>query len=500
MNLFQAMIRMILQRTAEAKQVRAGAIGQTQRLPESQSLRHVLDNLKDCADLVHHHYPEISVDLVYFGHQVNANMLYRDVVHPLMQVKQQEVPLLLRQSQFQYADDPKSLITGILSGKVAIFHQGAAHMVEIYGPKTRSVEQSETETVMVGPHDAFNENAEDNLSLIRKRVRSPHLKVLKMSVGEVAKTDVYLLYIEGIVNMKNVRKAYERIEAIEIDAVYDINMLIQLIDDHPNSVFPQFLTTERPDSAASKLISGRVVALMDGSPSVFSAPTSLFEFFSSADDYYQRWMLGTATRLLRFIAFGITIGFTALYVAVSTYHYEMIPENLLRTFVESRSRVPFPPVYEALLMESTIELLREAGARLPTKIGQTIGIVGGIVIGQAAVQAGFSSNILIIAVASSAIASFVIPSYVMSASIRLIRFGLIMLAGIWGNFGLAVGVTIMVIHLSGLTSLGSSYLTPVAPFKFSDWVDSFIRGPFRTINRRPTQTQSPNPVKQKMKK
>jgi len=500
MNLFQAIIRAIIQRTGAAKRDRADASGQAQRLPGSPSLRHVLDNLKNCADLTHRRYPEIRVDLVYFGHQVNADMLYRDVVHPLLQVKEQEVPLLLRQSQFQRTDDSKALITGILSGRAAVFHQGAAYLVDIYGPLTRSIAESETETVMVGPHDAFNENAEDNLSLIRKRIRSSHLKVLKLSVGEVTKTDVYLLYIEGIANMANVRKAYERIEAIETDGVYDISMLIQLIDDHPNSIFPQYLTTERPDSAVSKLVGGRVVAMMDGSPSVFSAPTSLFEFFSSADDYYQRWMLGTATRMLRFIAFGITIGFTALYVAVSTYHYEMIPENLLRTFVESRSRVPFPPVYEALLMEATIELLREAGARLPTKIGQTIGIVGGIVIGQAAVQAGFSSNILIIAVASSAIASFVIPSYVMSASIRLIRFGLIALAGVWGNFGLAVGVTIMVIHLSGLTSLGSSYLTPVAPFKFSDWVDTFIRGPFRAISKRPTQTQTPNLVKQKMKK
>lgn len=501
MNLFQAMIRRVLRKRAAAPmQQRAAANGQAQRLPESPSLRHVLDNLKDCADLVHRRYPEIGVDLVYFSHQVGKDTLYRDVVDPLLQVKEREVPLLLRQSRFQFMDDPKELIIGILSGKTAIFHENAPYLADTYGPKARTITESETETVMVGPHDAFNENAEDNLSLIRKRVRSPHLKVLKLSVGEVTKSDVYLLYIEGIANMANVRKAYERIEAIETDGVYDINMLIQLIDDDPNSIFPQYLTTERPDSAVSKLVSGRIVAVMDGSPSVFSAPTSLFEFFSSADDYYQRWMLGTATRLLRFAAFGITIGFTALYVSVSTYHYEMIPENLLRTFVESRSRVPFPPVYEALLMESTIELLREAGARLPTKIGQTIGIVGGIVIGQAAVQAGFSSNILIIAVASSAIASFVIPSYTMSASIRLMRFGLIALAGIWGNFGLAVGVTLMVIHLSGLTSLGSSYLTPVAPFKFSDWIDTFVRGPFSRINKRPTQTQSPNPHKQKMKK
>jgi len=497
MNLFSKLLRMLANRT---KSGQPGLPGGKPQARMSASLRHVLDNLKDCADLVQRTYPEIGVHIVYFGHQVSQDRLYRDVVHPLLQVRNEEVPQLLKQSQFQAVRDPKRIVVGILSGNAAVFHGRDAYLTELYGPKSRSVSQSETETAMTGPHDAFVENVEDNLSLIRKRVRSSHLKTLRLSVGEVAKMDVYLLYIEGIANMDNVRMMSERIKAVEIDAVYDVHMLIQLIDDAPASIFPQFLTTERPDSIASKLVSGRLVGIMDGSPSAFSAPTSFFEFFSSADDYYQRWMLGMATRLLRFAAFIVTIIFTALYVSVSTYHYEMIPENLLRTFVESRSRVPFPPVYEALLMEATIELLREAGARLPTKIGQTIGIVGGIVIGQAAVQAGFSSNILIIAVASSAIASFVIPSYIMSASIRLIRFGLIMLAGIWGNFGLAVGVAIVVIHMSGLTSLGTSYLSPMAPFKFKDWTDTFIRAPFSLIGSRPSQVRTSNSTKQRIRK
>lgn len=189
-----------------------------------------------------------------------------------------------------------------------------------------------------------------------------------------------------------------------------------------------------------------------------------------------------------------------MYVSVTTFHYEMIPEALLRTLAESRNKVPFPPVYEALLMEIMIELLREAGARLPTKIGQTIGIVGGIVIGQAAVQAGLTSNVLIIAVASSAIASFVIPSYMMSASIRLIRFGIIILAGIWGNMGLVMGIALIVIHLSSLTSLGSSYMIPIAPMKSGDWKDVFIRAPFSMLRTRPSQAQTSNPVRQKNRK
>ncbi|KIL39822.1 spore gernimation protein GerA [Gordoniibacillus kamchatkensis] len=502
MNIFRTILQGMLKKPADAANA-----GQSDMAYEPENvpgvkptLVHTLYEFQDCMDLTHRAYPEIGVDVLYFGHLVDNHQLAQDVLNPILHIRADEVHMLLRQTQFWPAADSKELIEGILSGQVAIFNGADTYLVNVSGPKERQVSTSESETVITGPHDAFNEQAGACLSLIRKRVKSSHLKVIKLSVGEVTKTDVYILYIQDIANMLYVREAIRRITNIEIDAVHDSNMLIQYIDDNPMSIFPQFLTSERPDAIASKLAAGRVVGIVDGSPSVFSAPTSFFEFFSSSDDYYQRWMLGTATRLLRFLAFGITITFTALYVSVTTYHYEMIPENLLLTIAESRSKVPFPPVYEALLMETTIELLREAGARLPTKIGQTIGIVGGIVIGQAAVQAGLTSNILIIAVASSAIASFVIPSYVMSASIRLIRFGLILLAGLWGNFGLAIALAAIVIHMSGLTSLGSSYLTPVAPFKLEDWRDIFIRAPFGLLVKRPTQAAPPNKVKNKMRR
>lgn len=463
-------------------------------------LLHTLSEFADCSDLTHRYYPEIDIDLVYFSHQVDQDKLYRDVINPLLHVNMDDIPSLLKQSKFMFVTDSKELIIGILTGQVAIYFKENIYLVDVFGVESRSVSQSETETVITGPHDAFVEQVGVNLALIRKRIKSSHLKVIKLSVGEVTKTDVYVLYIKDIVNMDYVNEINYRIKNIEIDALFDTNMLLQLIDDSPYSIFPQFLTSERPEAISSKLVAGRIVGIVDGSPTALSAPNSFFEFFSSSDDYNQRWMLGTASRLLRLVALAITLLFTALYVSITTYHYEMIPENLLLTLTESRSRVPFPPLFEALFMETTIELLREAGARLPTKIGQTIGIVGGIVIGQAAVQAGLTSNILIIAVASSAIASFVTPSYVMSASIRLLRFGLIILAGTWGNFGIAIGITAIVIHMSGLTSLGSSYLTPVAPFQPKDWKDTFIIAPFSFLKNRPTQSKSPNQTKVKMRK
>lgn len=462
-------------------------------------LQPILKELKHIADLTHRTFPEIGVDVLYFGHMVGDIDLARDVIEPLSNVSADEVPALLRRSQFHKADDVKQAVKGILDGNAVLCYREEAYIVFVYKPDYRSIKPSETESVITGPHDAFVEIAPINLSLIRRRLKSSHLKVIRSSVGEVSKTDVYVLYVAGIANMDFVNEMLRRIKQIEADAVHDAHMLVQFIDDDPNSIFPQFKTTERPDSAVSKLVSGKVLVIVDGSSSVITGPANFFEFFSSPDDYYQRWAIGSATRLLRFIAFLITMTFTAFYVSVTTFHYEMVPEALLLTLVESRSRVPFPPLMEAMLMELTIELLREAGARLPSKIGQTIGIVGGIVIGQAAVQAGFTSNVLIIIVSSSAIASFVIPIYAMSAPIRLIRFGLIVLAGMIGNFGIIFGVCLVIIHLSGMTSLRSSYLIPIAPVRFDDWKDTFIRLPFWMLTNRPSQSKSPNQKKTKIR-
>ncbi|WP_246188117.1 spore germination protein [Paenibacillus tengchongensis] len=468
---------------------------------ERLSLEHILHEFEDCADLTRRNFPEIGADIVYFSHTVDNLLLINQVLDPLSALqRKKELEQLLRESQFVRVTDSKTAVTGILEGGVAVFAADTVHLIDVYGPEARSVSESETESIIAGPHDAFVESATTNISLIRRRIRSSHLKVIHCSVGEISKTDVYILYIKDIANLAYVQDLQQRIERIETDAINDGGMLSQYLEDKQTSVFPQFLTTERPDVSSSKLVSGKILVLIDNSPTSISAPASFFEFFSSSDDYYERWVLGTALRLVRYVALIITLTFTALYVAVTTFHYEMIPEALLLTLAESRNRVPFPPVYEALLMEFTIELLREAGARLPTKVGQTIGIVGGIVIGQAAVQAGLTSNILIISVASSAIASFVIPNYLMSASLRVIRFGIIILAGIWGNMGLVIAIAVIVIHLCSLSSLGASYLVPVAPMRGRDWKDVFIRAPFSLLLTRPTQNRTPNPIRQKNRK
>jgi hypothetical protein len=398
-----------------------------------------------------------------------------------------------QQSLFKRENNQKEVINGILDGNVAMFAGENTYLINVSGLEERSISQSETETVINGPHDSFNEVLKTNVSLIRRRVRSPRLKMIKLSVGEISKTKVLLIYIEGIANMDIVNHLKERIQLVKADSITDSNVLIQIIDDHQNSPFPQFYTTERPDIAVTKLYAGKIIGLVDDSPTIFCTPSSFFDFFESPDDYNQRWIIGTGVRILRYMALFITLILTAFYVSICTFHYEMIPQSLLQSIQQSRSRVPFPPIVEAIFLEIVIELLREAGARLPTKIGQTIGIVGGIVIGQAAVEAGITSNILIIVVAVSAIASFIVPSYIMSSSIRIVRFLFIFTAGFFGNIGIFFTLGILTIHLTGLTNLSSPYFMPVSPIFFKDWMDSIVRGPFYKIMKgQPAQSLMQN--------
>ncbi|SFC79577.1 GerA spore germination protein [Bacillus sp. OV322] len=464
------------------------------------SMEETLLEFKDCADLKTVSLLQGNLEYVYIDNIGNEIKIKEYLTDIFDYGSQDSFEKALMDSRYQEITQTSELYKDILNGYAAIFHGGKAYSVNIFGPETRPVNESGTETVITGPHEAFNESTGKSLGLIRRRVKSSHLKIVKLQVGEISKTDVYVAYIEDIVNMEFVELLKKRLLNIEIDGIHDSNMLSQMIDENPYSVFPQYLTTERPDSAASKLIAGKIIILMEGSPSVIIAPTSFFDFFNSPDDYYQRWTQASFLRILRYIAFLITVLFTAFYVSVTTYHYEMIPHDLLLTLVESRSRVPFPPLIEAIIMEVTIELLREAGARLPTKIGQTIGIVGGIVIGQSAVDAGFTSNILIVVVAISAISSFVVPSYIMSGAIRLIRFGIILLAGLWGNFGIVVGVGMVLIHMSRITNLGTSYLNPISPMFLSDIKDVLIRAPFSMMKTRPVSSRTKNIKRNKMKK
>ncbi|WP_261133371.1 spore germination protein [Bacillus sp. Marseille-Q3570] len=349
---------------------------------------------------------------------------------------------------------------------------------------SRDFNDTENEYSVIGPKVGFVEDLDTNLSLLRRQITSDDLVFEEITKGSLSNTRVMIGYIDGITNPQHIQTMRQRIEDLDIDITFDSSILDQIISDNANTPFPLFMSTERLDRTTYMLLLGQVIVISDGSPYVIAGPTSIFNFFISAEDYYSPWLVGSFFRFIRFIGVLFSILATPIYVAVLTHHYEIIPEDLLTPLIMSRANVPFPPLLEALFLEITIELLREAGARLPTKVGQTLGIVGGIVLGQAAVQAALTSNILLIIVALSALASFTTPIFKMSNTIRILRFPLILLAAIWGGFGVALGLTFILCHLIRLKSLGTPYLAPVYPFRYRDLNDSFIRSSLSVTTKR----------------
>ncbi|MGP4059651.1 spore germination protein [Halobacillus sp. H74] len=351
--------------------------------------------------------------------------------------------------------------------------------------EARDVGIPEVEFSVVGPKEAFVESLDTNLNLIRKRLPLPQLTISELNIGKVTKTRVSVVYIDGIVDPVNVETVKQRLNDIEYDQMIDSSFITQMIADNSNSPFPQLLDTERPDRVVGTLVEGKVAILVDGSPHALTCPTTVVEFFGAADDYFLPWHLASAFRLIRLFAVIFSVLSTPLYVAILTYHHEMIPGELMATIVSSRSDIPFPPILEVIVLELTIELLREAGARLPTKIGQTIGIVGGIVIGTAAVDAGLTSNVLLIIVALSALASFTTPVYQIGNTIRLIRFPFIIGAQLWGLIGISMCMVFFIGHLIKLQSIGRPFFEPIYPLRIIDLKDAFIRLPFSKQTERP---------------
>ncbi|WP_394234603.1 spore germination protein [Niallia oryzisoli] len=397
----------------------------------------------------------------------------------------------------QLSTDLSTIEDKLFTGNVLLTIQGEVnHFCFFSVPKdtTRSITPPEVEFSVIGPKESFVESLDQNLSLIRKRIPVKELIIEEQTVGSLSKTRVAILYLDGITNIENVHTVKQRIKEIEFDEITDSSYIVQMISDNHNSPFPQLLDTERPDRVAAILAEGKVAVMVNGSPHALIAPTTLVEFFSSFEDYYLNWILASFFRLIRLFAVAFSILVTPVYVATLSYHYELIPQDLLSALVASRRAIPFPPILEAIFLELTIELLREAGARLPTKVGQTIGIVGGIVIGTASVDAGLTSNVLLIFVALAALASFTTPVYKMGNTIRLLRFPFLLFAELWGLLGILICFCFLLTHLIRLTSLGRPFLEPIYPLRRQDFKDSLIRLPFTKQRKRPffLRTQQPN--------
>ncbi|WP_249870217.1 spore germination protein [Oceanobacillus saliphilus] len=424
-----------------------------------------------------------KIAVFYIPFQVTPEKAENLLLKPLLESKVEwtaasilnEIPL----SSGKTTTKLEVILEDLINGHVFIYveDEDAVAFYPMLNIEKRALAKAETESVVIGPQVAFTESLITNLNIIRWRIRSTDLVLEKITIGKRAPREVRLIYLKTIANETDVNTMRQRLQDLEVDETEDSNVLMQYIEDSSTSIFPQFYSTELPDRASYAISKGRVGVLVENSPTAILAPSTFFSFFESTEDLYMRWNAGSFLRILRFFAMLVSVFLTPMYVATITFHYEIIPPQLLVSIGQSRAAVPFPPIFEALFLELMIELLREAGARLPTKVGQTIGIVGGVVVGTAAVQAGVTSNILIIFVTLSALASFTVPSYLMGTAIRTIRFPMIILAGILGIIGIMFGICFILIHLLKLTSLGRPFLTPIYPFRFEDHNKVLIRLP-----------------------
>ncbi|WP_082798549.1 spore germination protein [Caldibacillus debilis] len=386
------------------------------------------------------------------------------------------------------------LFYSILSGGTVILVDGTdtALAAGTRGGKTREVSDPNTQVSIRGPRDSFTESVRVNTALIRRRICNPYLWLESMKIGKVTETNVGIMYIKGIANEEIVEEVKTRLRRIDTDSVLDSGVIEQFIEDETFSVFPTVYHSERPDTVAANLLEGRVAILIDGSPFVLTVPALFVEFFQSADDYYTRFDISNAIRLLRILVFFVSMIAPATYIALTNFHQEMVPTQLIVTIADQREAIPFPAIVEAVLMELTIEILREAGLRLPKTIGQAVSIVGALVIGQSAVQAGLVSPMMVIVVAITGIASFATPSYSIAISVRLIRFALMIFSSIIGIYGIIIGLMIVTIHLCSLRSFGVPYMSPFAPFILKNMGDTVVRMPAWKKDIRPKMISQKN--------
>ncbi len=374
-------------------------------------------------------------------------------------------------------DNIEGLYLGISLGNAALLIDGTAKAIisETKGWQTRALTEPESETVLRGPREGFVESIRANTALIRRRIRSPNLWIESVTVGSLTKTEVAFAYIKGLVGEEVLGELRSRLDSIDIDGVLESGLIEEFIRDAPYSPFPTIFRTERPDRVAANILEGRVAVFTSGTPFVLVLPANFLMFLQSPDDYNEVWPIGSFIRLLRMLSFLASIFLPGIYVAVLNFHPELLPTSLLLTIQQSREGVPFPLVVELIIMEVAFEVLREAGIRLPKAIGSAMSIVGALILGQAAIQAGIVSPGVVIIVAFTAIASFTSPTFSQAITARMLRFIVIFLGAILGLLGIQFAFLATIIHLVSLRSFGLPYMAPFGPLILQDLKDAFYR-------------------------
>ncbi len=368
----------------------------------------------------------------------------------------------------------------VCAGNAAVVFPETNEMLLLDLPSfpVRSPEEPDNEHVIRGAHEGFVENISTNIGLIRKRLEIPELVVKSVTIGTKTKTKISYVYIAHTIDEQLLEQLENRLKNAKAEVITSAGQLEDYIEDNVWSPFPQLLNTERPDRVVANLLEGRIAIFTDHAPTCLITPVNFFSFYQSPDDFNGRVVIGSFYRLVRLLSFAIALFLPGMYISVIGFHSEILPIELSRSVKMAIHNIPYRPIIEAVILELFIELIREASIRLPTPIGQTIGIVGGLVIGDAIVRAGLVSNLMVIVVAMTAISSFVVPSVEMNTTIRVLRFPFMLFASLFGFFGMAIASLLLFIHIANLSSLKQPYLTPLVPFKPSRLKSIFFRTPF----------------------
>ncbi|CAG7644053.1 Spore germination protein A1 [Paenibacillus solanacearum] len=477
MDLFKRMSRMLFRSQRRHAEARETVIADAQMLSSDfpHNVKVLEDLFAECADLVFHRFQafhSFHAVLVYFEGMSNKELTNEHIMAPLLrpQEKPEEsvrtaVLNAISSSQVKELVTYAHTIEELLVGNPVLLVQGNPYAVSIglADVKKRAIDEPVAESVVRGPREGFTEALSVNTTLIRKTIKSPALKMKSVKIGRYTQTQTMIAFMDGIADPALIEEVEKRLRRIDIDGVLESSYIEELVEDNPYSVFPQLISTERPDVVVANLLEGRAAILVDGTPFALVAPVTIFSLLQSPEDYYERFWSGSVIRWLRYLFFMIALIIPSAYVAILTYHQEMIPTSLLLSVAKSREEIPFPALVEALVMEVTFEALREAGVRLPKQVGAAVSIVGALVIGQAAISAGLVSAPMVMVVAITGIASFTIPRYALGISVRILRFPLMFLAGMLGLLGLMLGLITIFVHLSALRSFGVPYLSPMAP-------------------------------------
>ncbi|SEF91298.1 spore germination protein [Paenibacillus sp. UNC499MF] len=446
-----------------------------------------------------------SAALVFFSSFADQEMIRSYLIKPLMTHTEQEDWIVDYESLAAYLTDkviqvsriteekaPARMIDQLTMGETVLLVDGiaAAFLADTRKIEKRSIEQPQTEQVIRGPREGFIEHLQTNIALIRYRLQTADFRVHTMHIGRVTKSKVALCYIQGITQPALIHEAKKRLSSIDTDSILDAGYIEQFIEDHPLSPFPQIQNTERPDKTVAALLEGKFVIMVDGSPFALIAPTVFSQFYQTVDDYTERFLIGSMIRFIRLVALLFSLVFPSLYVAVISFNPEVIPTDFAVAVAGSRAGVPYPAMIEVLLMEISMEVLREATIRLPQLIGGALSIVGVLVIGQAAVSAGFSSPITVVIIALTTVGSFATPAYNAAIALRMLRFPLIVLAGCFGLYGIMFGMILITNHLLSIRSFGVPYMSPITPFNAQEWKDTLLRGPIWWMTDRPGHLKS----------